>query len=111
MKIDPKKIREIASVCAILSKSAPTAEEHGVFANPALKWLTIALDRETRLAIDLDRYGDDGDAPSVSVTAEGPAFLRSTLGGTAIGKQKACERVESEATGIDTHGFRILSVS
>ena len=46
MTIDPKKIREIAHVCATLSKSAPTAEEHDVFANLALKWLTIALDRE-----------------------------------------------------------------
>ena len=47
MTIDQKKIREIARVCATLSKSAPTAEEHEIFANLALKWLTIALDRET----------------------------------------------------------------
>ena len=70
MTIDPKKIREIARVCATLSKSAPTAEEHDVFANLALKWLTIALDRETQLAV-VDRFDDDGDAPSVSVAAEG----------------------------------------
>jgi len=74
MTIDPKKIREIARVCATLSKSAPTAEEHDVFANLALKWLTIALDRETRLPIDLDRYDDDGGAPSLSVIAEGQSF-------------------------------------
>ena len=55
MTIDPKKIREIARVCATLSKSAPTAEEHDIFANLALKWLSIALDRETQVAIDLDR--------------------------------------------------------
>ena len=72
MTIDPKKIREIARVYAPLSKSAPTPEEHDVFANLALK-LTIALDRETRLAIDLDRWDDDG-APIVSVTAEGLSF-------------------------------------
>jgi hypothetical protein len=70
MTIDPKKIRELARVCA---KSAPTPEEHDAFANLALKWATIALDRETRLAIDLDRY-DDGGAPSLSATAEGPSF-------------------------------------
>ena len=46
MTIDPKKIREIARVCATLSKSAPTAEEHDIFANLASKWLSIALDRE-----------------------------------------------------------------
>jgi hypothetical protein len=73
MTIDPKKIREIARVCATLSTGAPTAEEHDVFANLALKWITIALDRETRLAIDLDRY-DNGGAPSLSATAEGPGF-------------------------------------
>ena len=70
MTIDPKKIREIARVCATLSKSAPTAEEHDVFANLALKWVTIALDRETRLA-GADRFDDDDDASSASVAAEG----------------------------------------
>jgi hypothetical protein len=43
MTIDPKKIREIALVCATLSKSAPTAEERGIFANPALKSATMAM--------------------------------------------------------------------
>jgi len=74
MTINPRKIREIARVCATLSKSAPTAEEHDIFANLALKWVTIALDRESRLAIDLDRFDDDGGAPRVSVAAEGPSF-------------------------------------
>jgi hypothetical protein len=64
--IDPRRIREVARVCATLSKSAPTAEEHDIFANLALKWLGIALDRETRFEIDLDRFDDDGGAPSVS---------------------------------------------
>ena len=50
MTIDTKKIREIARVRATLSKSAPTAEEHDIFANLALKWLSIALDRETQVA-------------------------------------------------------------
>ena len=51
MTMDPKKIRGIARVCATLSKSAPTAEEHDIFANLALKWLTIALHRETQVAM------------------------------------------------------------
>ena len=74
MTIDARKIREIARVCATLSKSAPTAEEHDIFANLALKWVTIALDRETRVAIGLDCFEDDGGAPSASVTAEAPSF-------------------------------------
>ena len=69
MAIDPKKIREIARVCATLAERAPTAEEHDIFANLALKWISIALDRETRLAID--RFDDDRDAPDVSVAAKG----------------------------------------
>jgi hypothetical protein len=56
-------------VCATLAKSAPTAEEHDILANLAAKWISIALDRETRLAID--RFDDDGGAPDVSVAAEG----------------------------------------
>ena len=73
MTIDPKKIREIARVCAILSTSAPTREERDIFANLASKWLITALDRETQLAIDLDRFDDDGDAPRASIAAEGPS--------------------------------------
>ena len=84
MTIDPKKIREIARVCATLSKSAPTAEEHDIFANLALKWLTIALDRETQVAIDLDRFYDDGGVRSVSVAAGDPSHH---LSGVAIGKK------------------------
>ena len=76
MTIDPKKIREIARVCATLSKSAPTAEEHDIFANLALKWL-IALDRETRLAIDLDRFDDDSALPQkVQVSRRSPLGAR-----------------------------------
>ena len=67
MTVDPKKIREIARVCATLSMSAPTAEEHDVFANLALKWLTIALDRETWLAV-VDPFDDNGGAPSSVAT-------------------------------------------
>jgi hypothetical protein len=55
-------------VCAILSKSAPTAEEHDVFANLALKWLTIAREREARLAV-VDRFDDD--AQSTRLAAKG----------------------------------------
>jgi len=80
MTRDPKKIREIARMCATLSKSAPTAEEHDIFANLASKWLSIALDRETRLAIDLDRFDDDGGAPSLSVTGMSE-FLEDYLSG------------------------------
>jgi hypothetical protein len=71
MTIDPRRIREIARVCATLSKSAPTAEEHDIFADLALKWVTIALDREARLAVDLDRFDDDHGAPSVSLAGQG----------------------------------------
>ena len=74
MTIDQKKIREIARVCATLSNSAPTAEERDIFTNLALKWLRIALDRETRFAIDSDRFDDDGGAPNISFAAEGPGF-------------------------------------
>ena len=80
MTIDPKKIREIARVCATLSKSAPTAEEHDIFANVASKWLSIALDRETRLAIDLDRFDDDGGAPCTALPQKAQVSRRSPLG-------------------------------
>ena len=80
MTLDPKKIREIARVCATLSKSAPTAEEHDIFANLASKWLSIALDRETRLAIDLDRFDDDGGAPSSASPQKAQVTRRSPLG-------------------------------
>jgi hypothetical protein len=51
MTIDPRKIREIARVCAALSKSAPTPEQHNIFADLASKWLSVARDRETRDAM------------------------------------------------------------
>ena len=35
MRRDPKKFREIARVCAVLSKSAVTPEEHDTFATLA----------------------------------------------------------------------------
>jgi hypothetical protein len=79
MTIDPRRIREIARVCATLSKSAPTAEEHDIFANLALKWVTIALDRETGLTIDLDRFADDGGAPSISIAAESPSLRKARV--------------------------------
>jgi hypothetical protein len=50
-------------------KKCSDAEEHDIFANLALKWLSIALDRETRIAIDLARFDDDGGALSVSVAS------------------------------------------
>ena len=46
MTIDPRKIREIARVCAVLSKSAATVEEHDIFADLAAKWISIARERE-----------------------------------------------------------------
>ena len=79
MTIDPKKIREIARVCATLSMSAPTAEEHDIFAKLASKWLSIALDRETRLTIDLDRFADDGGAPSIGIAAEGSSLQKARV--------------------------------
>ena len=86
MTIDPKKIREIARVCATLSKSAPTAEEHDIFANLALKWLSIALDRETQVAIDLDRFTTIAVHP-VSGCRRRPKSLDVHLGGRGIGKK------------------------
>jgi hypothetical protein len=69
MTIDPRKIHEIARVCAVLSNSAATVEEHDVFADLAAKWISIARKRERRLAVDLDRFDDDGGAPSIGAEA------------------------------------------
>ena len=44
-------------------------------------WVTIALDRETRVAIDLDRFEDGGGAPAEGRISK---FRR----GRAIGKQR-----------------------
>jgi len=67
MTIDPKNIREITRVCEALSKGPSTAEEYDTLVELALSWLSIALEKETQLAIDLDRFYDDGGAPSVGV--------------------------------------------
>ena len=70
--------------------------EHDIFANLASKWLSIALVRETRFAIDLDRFDDDGGAPSVSIAAGRPKLPEGHPSGMAIGKQKARESVSSK---------------
>jgi len=69
MTIDPKNIREIARVCEALSNSASTAQEHDTLVELALSWLRIALERETQLAIDIDRFDDDGGAPDVGAAS------------------------------------------
>ena len=96
MTIDPRKIREIARVCTTLSQSAPTAEERDIFANLALKWVTIALDRETRHAIELDRFADDGGAPRLVSTLPQQAQVsrRSPLGrASGIRSYGTCRRL------------------
>ena len=109
MTIDPKKIREIARVCATLSKSAPTAEEHDIFANLASKWLSIALARETRLAIDLDRFADDGGAPSISVTQKAQVSRRSPLGTWQSANKRPARGWHSNPRyGYQYNGFRVL---
>jgi hypothetical protein len=57
-------------VYAALSKSAPTAEERDVFANLALKW----LERDTRLAVDLDRFDDDGVHQVSALPQKAPSY-------------------------------------
>ena len=69
MTIDPRKIREIAGVCAVLSNSSATAEENAIFADLAAKWLSIARERDRRPAVDLDRFDDDGGASSIGAEA------------------------------------------
>src|SRR5262245_28265519 len=81
MTIDPRRIREIARVCATLSKSAPTVEEHDIFANLALKWVTIALDRETRLAVDLDRLDDDREHQASALAEQLPKLTEDRPSG------------------------------
>jgi hypothetical protein len=51
MTKDPKKFREIARVCATLSKSAATAEERDRLADLADKWRKFATDAEGSLAL------------------------------------------------------------
>ena len=53
-------------------------EEHDIFANLASKWLSIALDRQTRLTIDLDRFAGPKEAP-VRVKYRG-FFLCTAIG-------------------------------
>jgi hypothetical protein len=74
MTIDPKKIREIARVCAILSTSAPNPEERDIFANLASKWLTTALDRETQIAIEMDSFERRRGTECQGRAAEGPSL-------------------------------------
>ena len=47
MTRDPKKFREIARVCAVLSKSAVTPEERDIFANLAETWRGMAASTES----------------------------------------------------------------
>ena len=94
MTIDPKKIREIARVCAMLSKSAPTTEEHDVFANLALKWLTIARDREARLAV-MDRFDDDDDAQSQRCCIRLKFVRRKGTGPKPIRNSRSCRGFNS----------------
>jgi hypothetical protein len=61
MTRDPKKFREIARVCAVLSKSAVTPEERDIFANLAETWRGMAASTES-LHTPLDRDpGTDTD--------------------------------------------------
>jgi hypothetical protein len=54
MTRDPKKFREIARVCAVLSKSAVTPEERDIFATLAETWRGMAASNESLHAL-LDR--------------------------------------------------------
>jgi hypothetical protein len=62
MTRDPKKFREIARVCAVLSKSAVTPEERDTFANLAETWRGMAPSTESlRALLDLDPVTDADD--------------------------------------------------
>jgi hypothetical protein len=54
-----KKFREIARVCAVLSKSAVTPEERDTFASLAETWRFMAASTESLHGL-LDRYLDTG---------------------------------------------------
>jgi hypothetical protein len=54
MTRDPKKFREIARFCTVLSKSAVTPEERDIFANLAETWRGMAASTESLHAL-LDR--------------------------------------------------------
>ena len=62
-----------------------------------MMWVTIALDRETRVAIDLDRFEDGGGAPAEGRISK---FRR----GRAIGKQRP-------ASGRPYYGSTILMLA
>jgi hypothetical protein len=51
MTKDPKKIREIARVCATLSRSATTPGERDAFKDLANKWQKFATDAEACLTL------------------------------------------------------------
>jgi hypothetical protein len=51
MTRDPKKFREIARVCAVLSKSAVTPEERDILANLAETWSGMAASTESLHAL------------------------------------------------------------
>jgi hypothetical protein len=58
MTRDPKKFREIARVCAVLSKSAVTPEERDTFATLAETWRGTAFHRElSRASRPRPRFG------------------------------------------------------
>jgi hypothetical protein len=62
MTRDPKKFREIARVCAVLSKSAVTPEEREIFANLAETWRGMAASTESfDTLLDRDAGADAGD--------------------------------------------------
>ena len=60
MTRDPKKFREIARVCAVLSKSAVTPEERDIFATLAETWRGMSASNESLHALlDQDPAVDD----------------------------------------------------
>ena len=62
MTRDPKKFREIARVCAVLSKSAVTPEERDTFATLAETWRGMAASTESlRALLDRDPVTDADD--------------------------------------------------
>ena len=61
MTRDPKKFREIARVCAVLSKSAVTPEERDIFANLAETWSGMAASTESLHALLHRDPGTDAD--------------------------------------------------
>ena len=62
MTRDPKKFREIARVCAVLSKSAVTPEERDTFATLAETWRGMAASTESfRALLDRDPVTDTDD--------------------------------------------------